>query len=363
MKKLTIIAISLLAFTIINWCIADSYTQELETAYNWAYSKWITTQSTIDKANMKGKITREEMAKMISNYAINVLWMIPDTTRSCFFLDSNINPDLVEYVTKSCQLWLMGQWVSSFRPKDNVTRAEFWTLLSRALWWNQNEWWITYYQNHLKALKAEWIMNNISFPMDKEIRWYVMLMLMRSFQVNYYIIDENDEKYPEWCNTPWLKDPERRCILAMYADNSKNSRWSTKSWTMLVAPFLSEKVVEWIGVSEFCNSLDILWASWESPASHEWARSYMVNNYSKINNLIAKWSSKPGHYWADLKVNADINCRIDWACGKEDSNKELSVRCVSRDNVDVLKYQPKLVSDIKYPKIDNQISEVLKMVE
>ena len=149
-------------------------------AYVRSLDNSITTQESVREANLEWKITREEMAKMISNYAINILWKTPDTTKSCYFLDSNINPDLVQYVTKSCQLWLMGQWVKSFRPKDNVTRAEFWTVLSRALWWSLNEWWITYYQNHLKALKSEWIMNNISSPMDKEIRWYVMLMLVRS---------------------------------------------------------------------------------------------------------------------------------------------------------------------------------------
>ena len=74
----------------------------------------------------------------------------------------------------------MWQWVTSFRPKDFVTRAEFGVVLSRALWWDKNEGWNTFYENHLKALKGEWIMNNISSPMDKEIRWYVMLMLMRS---------------------------------------------------------------------------------------------------------------------------------------------------------------------------------------
>lgn len=161
-------------------CIWTEYTPEIKQAYNWAYNNKITTMSPIEKANLNWKVTREEMAKMISNYAISILWKEPDTTKSCFFLDSNINPDLVESVIKSCQLWLMGQWVISFRPKDNVTRAEFWTILSRAMWWNKNEWWITYYQNHLKALKSEWIMNNISSPMNKEIRGYVMLMLMRS---------------------------------------------------------------------------------------------------------------------------------------------------------------------------------------
>jgi len=162
-----------------SFCFGD-YSTELKQAYSWAYQNQITTQSPIEKANMQWKITREEMAKMISNYATNILWQSPDTTKTCLFLDSNINPDLVNSVTESCQLWLMGQWISSFKPKDYVTRAEFWTILSRALWWNKNEWWTTYYEKHLKALKSEWIMKKIDTPMDNEIRWYVMLMLMRS---------------------------------------------------------------------------------------------------------------------------------------------------------------------------------------
>ena len=162
----------------------EKYWLEQIKAYVRSLNNSITTQESVREANLEWKVTREDMAKMISNYAINILWKTPDTDKVCLFLDSNINPDLVQYVTKSCQLWLMGQWVTSFRPKDNVTRAEFWTVLSRALWWSLNEWWITYYQNHLKALKAEWIMNNISSPMDKEVRGYVMLMMMRSVDDN-----------------------------------------------------------------------------------------------------------------------------------------------------------------------------------
>ena len=175
MKKFLITSLSntLLAST---FCLWSEYTTELKQAYNWAYKNEITTMNSIDRANIKWNITREEMAKMISNYAVNILWKAPDTTKSCLFSDSNINPGLVQFI----QLWLMGQWVTSFRPKDSVTRAEFWTVLSRALWWDKYEWWSTYYENHLKALKAEWIMTKIDTPMNKEVRGYVMLMLMRS---------------------------------------------------------------------------------------------------------------------------------------------------------------------------------------
>ena len=165
---------------ILSLCINASYSPELQQAYERAYQYGITTQGTIEKANIQWKITREELSKMIRNYAINVFWKTMDTTKPCLFSDSNINPDLVQFVTESCQLWLMGQWITSFKPKDFVTRAEFWTVLSRILWWNKYEWWLTYYENHLKALRSVWIMNNISSPIERETRWYVMLMLMRS---------------------------------------------------------------------------------------------------------------------------------------------------------------------------------------
>lgn len=193
MKKLLISSMLWLLFTF-TICIWMDYSSELRQAYNWAYQSDITTQSSIEKANMWWKITREEMAKMISNYAINILWKSLDTTKSCLFSDSNINPDLVKYVTESCQLWLMWQWITSFKPKDFVTRAEFWTVLSRALWWDKYGWWNTYYGSHLKALQYEWIMKKIDVPMDNEIRWYVMLMLMRSVNQK---TDYNDDQILE----------------------------------------------------------------------------------------------------------------------------------------------------------------------
>ena len=181
MKKIFLFTLLISIFAIQNQCFADTYSQELKDAYNRSYSNSITTQPNIDTANMKGKITRAEMAKMMVNYSINILWKEMPTWVTCKFNDiENINAELQKAVIQSCELWIMWKWITSFRPNDWVTRAEFGTVLSRALRWSQNEWWTTYYQNHLKALKSEWIMNNISSPMDKEIRWYVMLMLMRS---------------------------------------------------------------------------------------------------------------------------------------------------------------------------------------
>jgi len=182
----------------------EKYWLEQIKAYYWAFNNWITTQESVKSANLGWYITREEMAKMISNYATNILWKTPDTTKTCLFSDSNINPNLVSFVTESCQLWLMGQWVISFRPKDSVTRAEFWTVLSRTLRWDKNEWWSTYYENHLKALKNEWIMNKIDTPTDKELRGYVMVMLMRSEPD--YVQSYDDEDYSTYDDISYVME-------------------------------------------------------------------------------------------------------------------------------------------------------------
>ncbi len=160
----------------------DKYLLEQIKAYYRSLSNWITTKESVKEANLEWEITRAELAKMVSKYAINILKKERNTNEECIFNDITNELD-IKYdngITHACELWLMWQNIKEFRPNDWVTRAEFGTVLSRALWWNENEWWSTYYENHLKALKAEWIMNNISSPMNKEIRWYVMLMLMRS---------------------------------------------------------------------------------------------------------------------------------------------------------------------------------------
>ncbi|MBR7037054.1 S-layer homology domain-containing protein [bacterium] len=168
-----------------------AYSQELEDAYSWAYKKGITTmgngeptEDSLNKANMYGAITRAEMAKMLSVYAMEVLGETPDESASCTFVDiDSVKGDLHDFIIKSCQLGLMGQNMpgNKFRPYDNISRAEFGTALSRTLWGDKNNGGTPYYAKHLDALKAEGIMNQIAnAESTKEIRGYVMLMLMRS---------------------------------------------------------------------------------------------------------------------------------------------------------------------------------------
>ena len=163
--------------------VTFSYSSEEKAAYTWAYNNWITTMTTIDKANMNWEVTRIALAKMISNYAIKTLKKKWDTSKKCVFTDvtSDLDKQYDNWVTNACQLWLMGQWITKFRPYDPVTRAEFWTILSRLLYWDKYNWWNPYYKNHLNNLRNVWIMTNISNPDSKnETRGNVMVMLKRS---------------------------------------------------------------------------------------------------------------------------------------------------------------------------------------
>jgi hypothetical protein len=64
-----------------------TYDAELIGAYNYAYNVGITTMTPIENANMNGKLIRAHMAKMMSNYATEILELTPDTSKVCDFDD------------------------------------------------------------------------------------------------------------------------------------------------------------------------------------------------------------------------------------------------------------------------------------
>ena len=89
---------------------------------------------TAELARLFSNITRAEMAKIITVFAITFQNKQADeTNQACTsFTDiSNLNTELQNYVQQSCKLGLMGYWSDgltvneAFRPNDYVTRAEF----------------------------------------------------------------------------------------------------------------------------------------------------------------------------------------------------------------------------------------------
>ena len=75
------------------------------------------------------------MAKMISNFAITLGGFTPDSIKQCTFDDvANQSAEMRFYIRISCQLGLMGVGMTNFEPNTEVTRAQFGTVLSRALY-------------------------------------------------------------------------------------------------------------------------------------------------------------------------------------------------------------------------------------
>ena len=132
---------------------------------------------------MNGYMTRIEMAKMLSQYAINILHQTPDLSKWMVnFKDvtDKMDKEYDDAVTLAYELWIMGINMpnNKFRPNDYVTRAEFATALSRMLYGTE-DWRPNYYSTHIEKLKSEWIMTILNLNM-LEVRWYVMIMLMRA---------------------------------------------------------------------------------------------------------------------------------------------------------------------------------------
>ncbi|GHV22093.1 hypothetical protein FACS189428_3590 [Clostridia bacterium] len=111
----------------------DIHDSEQLLAYQWALKNGITTMQTLQSARVEDKITRAELAKMISQYAISILEKKADTTKDCSAFSDSIasyNKEMKDYMVLSCQLGLMGlkgnEYVADdFRPDDYVTRADF----------------------------------------------------------------------------------------------------------------------------------------------------------------------------------------------------------------------------------------------
>ena len=161
---------------------------EVLIAYMWARSKWIIDTARKD-SDPDGYIPRWDMAEMVVKFTENVLWRkIPAIPAKCEWWDPEIDwlrPETKVYAQKACALWVMWIRMENFLPNKLIDRAEFWTILSRLLWWDKYD--VVdatatklYYTRHLDALNREWIMTQIDNPVSRyELRKWAWLMLMR----------------------------------------------------------------------------------------------------------------------------------------------------------------------------------------
>lgn len=157
---------------------------EQQLAYAWALNLEIFSKK--DRAT--GKITRAELAKIISIFATKVLDKQPWKKYWCERFKDFVSDKLTnEYIKLSCNLWIM--WLEpdgktpkkKFNPNRYVTRWEFWTALSRMLYGStyDNNDGRRYRVDHLKKLKEVLIVTVVD-PKVSETRDHVALLLYKS---------------------------------------------------------------------------------------------------------------------------------------------------------------------------------------
>ncbi len=337
-KKLFLLAlvVALSSLSITFW---QNYSMEERMAYDYAYKNGITTMNSIQSADMWWWLTRIAMAKMLSNYAINTLWLSPDTSKDCSFADVSTTLDTKygNWVTKACQLGLMWVGIANFYPNGLVTRAEFGTVLSRALnakdrtkldKMNNAS---PYYAQHLKYLKEQWIMNNISNSNSLERRWRVMTMLMRSdensnndswrdlieegngFTYRSKIVQRwnwNNYRNEEYWFHLTLPETWNDCIVAHQQTVSKKTNKTEHEEFQLICPWeyawdsnVNSYIPNW-----YARLVDIV-VVW--PDTNDWTLSYLADQTLLENNKYKFWFgiSDASKDIFDWKINAsDLEC-------------------------------------------------------
>ncbi len=142
----------------------STYSDDVNNAYLYAYDIGLITEPTIQDVNMGGTFTRANMAKIISDYAMNVLNKVANTGAICNFTDiADQSAEVQANIKLACQLGLMGiNMTTIFHPNRTVDQAQFGTILSRTIWGDTYNGWTPYYLNHLNALKTNGIITAIT---------------------------------------------------------------------------------------------------------------------------------------------------------------------------------------------------------
>ena len=121
--------------------IKDSETlvtsEEFKKALSFLRTYEMTMFDSVDGFAPKRNLSREEAAKIFSNFAINVLCRKPDKNLSIHYSDvENADPTLKPYITLAYQLGVMkgsGMGDGEFRPFDAITKAEVNAVLIRMI--------------------------------------------------------------------------------------------------------------------------------------------------------------------------------------------------------------------------------------
>lgn len=166
----------------------DPNRSELDNAIAWMYSNDLTKFPTKESFMPDNIITREQMAKMISQ-AYTVLWY-PEKRGSnpCQFGDfDTADPTLQPFITQSCQRDIIGWWWGNFHPFVTLTRAQAIAMIIRIFEGQKSdESWDPRYRNYIVKAQAMWLTTqdhtaNFDVPIP---RWDVAILLYRFKQAS-----------------------------------------------------------------------------------------------------------------------------------------------------------------------------------
>ena len=184
-------------------------TQEFKKALSFLYVYDMTVFNAIAEFDPYRTLTREEAAKIFSNFAMNVLCRKPDESLTIQYGDvENSDLTLKPYITLAYQLWLM-KWDENrlFRSKDDITKAELNAVLVRMILKsylpeNTSDSWYTEYN----AVSSELGIIKYGADLTSLSRNNAALMLFRAYKeqkfslqyIDYesFVLDTRDEYIP-----------------------------------------------------------------------------------------------------------------------------------------------------------------------
>ena len=183
--------------------------EEFKKALSFLRSYEMTMFDNVDGFDPYRNLSREEAAKIFSNFAINVLCRKPDINLSVNYSDvENADPSLKPYITLAYQLGVMkgsGMGDGEFRPFDAISKAEVNAVLIRMILksyldekQSENKMW---YSEYNKVATDLGIINQ-GAGAEPVLRNNVALMLFRAYKnqvfdwrnINYfsYVLKSRD---------------------------------------------------------------------------------------------------------------------------------------------------------------------------
>ena len=160
--------------------------EEFKKSQSFLRSYEMTRYDSIDRFRPKDDLTREEAAKIFSNFAINVLCRKPDMNLKINYRDlENANTTLKQYITTAYQLGIMKGAHGNFRPKDKITKKEISATIIRMIlkaYLDETKTSTkTRYSEYEKVAKELWILKK-DVNDDPLLREYTALMLFRAYK-------------------------------------------------------------------------------------------------------------------------------------------------------------------------------------